>query len=232
MESPVLSVSDALAGKRILLTGSTGFLGKVTLSMLLHRYGEVLGHVWALVRRGSSTSAEARFVEKVVRSEPLQPLRDHHGDERAEAFVLERCRVLDGDITDALFGLSEETLQQLAGQVDVVVNCAGLVSFNPPLEVGLKINTYGVRNAVELCQRLGAPLVHVSTAFVVGNKRGLVFEDEEIVGYFPRKGELDGRDFSLQNELDDAARLVKRLREQAEDHALTSELRSRALERL
>jgi long-chain acyl-CoA synthetase len=232
MESPVLSVSDALAGKRILLTGSTGFLGKVTLSMLLHRYGEVLGRVWALVRRGSSTSAEARFVEKVVRSEPFQPLRDRHGDERAEAFVLERTRVLDGDITDSLLGLSDQALSELAGQVDVVVNCAGLVSFNPPLEVGLKINTYGVRNAVELCQRLGVPLVHISTAFVVGNKSGLVFEDEEIVGYFPRKGELDGRDFSLQNELDDAARLVKRLREQAEDHALTSEFRARALERL
>src|SRR5262249_27557420 len=129
-------------------------------------------------------------------------------------------------------GLSEETLQRLAGQVDVVVNCAGLVSFNPPLEVGLKINTYGVRSAVELCQRLGVPLIHVSTAFVVGNKSGLVFEDEEIVGYLPRKGELDGRDFSLAQELDDAARLVKRLREQAEDHALTSEFRSRALERL
>jgi long-chain acyl-CoA synthetase len=232
MESPVLSVSDALAGKRILLTGGTGFLGKVTLSMLLHRYGDVLGPVWALVRRGSSTSAEARFVEKVVRSEPFQPLRDHHGDEQAEAFVLERTRVLDGDITDPFLGLSERVLAELAGQVDVVVNCAGLVSFNPPLEVGLKINTYGVRNAVELSQRLGVPLVHVSTAFVVGNKSGLVFEDEEIVGYFPRKGELDGRDFSLQNELDDAARLVKRLREQAEDHALTSEFRTRALERL
>ena len=232
MESPVLSVSDALAGKRILLTGSTGFLGKVTLSMLLHRYGAVLGRVWALVRRGSSASAEARFIEKVVRSEPFQPLRDHRGDAEAEAFVRERTSVLDGDITDPLFGLSEETLQALAGQVDVVVNCAGLVSFNPPLEVGLKINTYGVRHAVELCQRLRVPLIHVSTAFVVGNKSGLVFEDEEIVGYFPRKGEVDGRDFSLQNELDDAARQVKRLREQAEDHALTSEFRTRALERL
>jgi len=167
-----------------------------------------------------------------VPREPFQPLRDHHGDEQAEAFVLERTRVLDGDITDPFLGLSERVLAELAGQVDVVVNCAGLVSFNPPLEVGLKINTYGVRNAVELSQRLGVPLVHVSTAFVVGNKSGLVFEDEEIVGYFPRKGELDGRDFSLQNELDDAARLVKRLREQAEDHALTSEFRTRALERL
>ena len=100
MESPVLSVSDALAGKRILLTGSTGFLGKVTLSMLLHRYGAVLGRVWVLVRRGSAASAEARFVEKVVRSEPFQPLRDHHGDEKAEALVRARCQVLDGVITD------------------------------------------------------------------------------------------------------------------------------------
>ncbi|MGZ6133080.1 MAG: AMP-binding protein [Myxococcaceae bacterium] len=232
MESPVLSVSRALAGKKILLTGSTGFLGKVTLSMLLHRYGEALGRVWVLVRRGSATSAEARFVEKVVRSEPFQPLRDHRGDAEAEAFVRARCGVLDGDITDPLFGLSDEELQALTGQVDVVVNCAGLVSFNPPLEVGLKINTYGVRNAVELSQRLGASLIHVSTAFVVGNRSGLVFEDEELVGYFPRKGELDGRDFSLKDELDDAARLGKRLREQAEDHSLTSDFRAKALERL
>src|SRR5262249_56137210 len=82
------------------------------------------------------------------------------------------------------------------------------------------------------CQGRGGPVVHVAAAFVVGNRTGLVFEDEEIAGYFPRKAELDGRDFSLQNELDDAARLVKRLREQAEDHALTSEFRTRALERL
>ncbi len=96
--------------EEILLTGSTGFLGKVTLSMLLHRYGEVLGRVWVLVRRGSATSAEARFVEKVVRSEPFQPLRDHRGDAEAEAFVRARCGVLDGDITDPLFGLSDEGL--------------------------------------------------------------------------------------------------------------------------
>jgi len=232
MESPVLSVSDALAGKRLLLTGCTGFLGKVTLSMLLHRYGEGLGRVWVLVRRGSSSSAEARFVEKVVRSDPFQPLRDHHGDDEAEAFVRARCRVLDGDVTEQLLGLSTADLEALRGEVDAVVNCAGLVSFNPPLEVGLKINTYGVRNAVELCQRLDVPLIHVSTAFVVGNRSGLVFEDEEIVGYFPKKGEKDGRDFALENELEDAARLVKRLREQAEDHALTSEFRARAIERL
>ena len=109
MAEPLLSVSDSLAGKRILLTGCTGFLGKVTLSMLLHRYGEVLDRVWVLVRRGSSSSAEARFVEKVVRSEPFLPLRERLGERQAEEFVVGRCTVLDGDITDPLLGLSTRT---------------------------------------------------------------------------------------------------------------------------
>src|SRR5262245_8817564 len=184
MAEPLFSVSDSFAGKRVLLTGTTGFLGKVTLSLLLHRYGQELDRVWVLVRRGSSTSAQARFVEKVIHSEPFQPLRDHHGDAEAEAFVRSRCSVLDGDIAEPFFGLPEAELDRLRGQVDVLVNCAGLVSFNPPLEVGLKVNTYGVRNAVGLAQRLDVPLIHVSTAFVVGHKRGLVFEDEEVVGSF------------------------------------------------
>ncbi|HEY1086800.1 MAG TPA: AMP-binding protein, partial [Archangium sp.] len=74
--------------------------------------------------------------------------------------------------------------------------------------------------------------VHMSTSFVAGNRSGLVFEDEEVVGYFPRKGELDGRDFSLEQELADAEKIVARLREQADDKALASTFREKALERL
>src|SRR5262249_57642533 len=47
-----------------------------------------------------------------------------------------------------------------------------------------------------------------------------------------RKEEGEGGDFWLQDELDDAARLLKRLKEEAEDHALTSEFRTKAQERL
>ncbi len=72
----------------------------------------------------------------------------------------------------------------------------------------------------------------MSTAFVAGNRDGLVFEDEEVSGYFPKKDELDGRDFSLEQELADCEKLVARLREQADDKALTSVFRKRALERL
>jgi long-chain acyl-CoA synthetase len=52
MGSDALQAGEVLLGKRILFTGSTGFLGKVSLSMLLHHYGEQLSRVYLLVRKG------------------------------------------------------------------------------------------------------------------------------------------------------------------------------------
>jgi long-chain acyl-CoA synthetase len=227
-----LDVARSLTGKRLLFTGCTGFVGKVSLSMLLTRYGRELEKIYVLARKGSSLSAERRFFDKVATSEPFQPLRDALGNEGARAFIEQKCQVLEGDITDERMGLEPEQVEALRGKVDGVINCAGLVSFNPSLEVGLKVNTIGLRNVAETCKLWGAPLVHVSTAFVAGNRSGLVFEDEEVRGYFPKRGDLDGRDFSLEQELKDCERIVARLREQAEDKALTSLFRKSALDRL
>ncbi|MHB8878633.1 MAG: SDR family oxidoreductase, partial [Myxococcaceae bacterium] len=63
-KAATFDVAQVLTGKRILFTGATGFLGKVALSMLLHRYGRELSRVHVLVRKGSSTSAERRFFDK------------------------------------------------------------------------------------------------------------------------------------------------------------------------
>ena len=229
---PTLHVGQVLARKGVLFLGATGFLGKVTLSMLLTRYGGELDQIYVLSRRGSSGSARRRFEDQVATSEPFKPLWDDLGLERGARFLEGKCQVLEGDITSPACGLTPEQLQQLKGKVQIAVNCAGLVSFNPSLEVGLSVNTLGVRNVVQVCQALEIPLVHVSTSFVAGNRDGLVFEDEEVEGYFPRKGELDGRDFSLEQELLDCQKLVARSREKAEDKALTSRFRQRALDRL
>lgn len=227
-----LDVTQILTGKRILFAGATGFVGKVSLSMLLHHYGEVLGHVYVLVRKGSSKDAQTRFYDKVATSEPFIPLREKHGEAAAMDWLKTKCTILDGDITDPWMGMDEEKAKALKGQIDVVINCAGLVSFNPSLEVGLSVNTHGVKYLVDTCLHWDVPLVHMSTSFVAGNRSGLVFEDEEVVGYFPRRDELDGRDFSLQQELADAEKIVARLREQADDKALASTFREKALERL
>src|SRR5258706_14387313 len=80
--------------------------------------------------------------------------------------------------------------------------------------------------------------MHASPAFAAARRRGPVFEDEMLVGSFPKQhaeeeGEdLPGARFSVDAELADVDRLVKRLREQADDHSLQARFRAAAVRRL
>ena len=236
-----LDVAAAFRGRSLLVTGATGFVGKVMLSMLLHRYPEV-GRVFVLVRPGTGGTAEARFFGKVAQGRPFDPLREQHGAGFA-AFMREKCVPVAGDVTDPMFGLSAADQAQLGG-LSAVVNCAGLVDFNPSLELALDVNVAGATHGAELARATGAALVHVSTCFVAGNRSGVVFEDERIEGYFPRRADVEGRpsledratrdprDFDLERELRDCQRAITRVREEADDAAVLAELRSRAQERL
>jgi len=227
---PPMDLAAAFRGREILITGVTGFLGKVAVTMLLDRYPEV-GKVHVLVRPRAGGSAHDRFFGKVVSTPPFQPLREKYG----EAFFKEKCFPIPGDVTDPLLGLSEDQVKQLTGRLSCVINCAGLVTFNPSLELAVSVNTEGARNAAELCKRTGATLVHISTCFVAGARRGPVFEDEPLVGNYPKthdENETARSPFSVDVELGDVESLVARLRAQADDHALAAQFRSAAVRRL
>ncbi|HYG66686.1 MAG TPA: SDR family oxidoreductase, partial [Anaeromyxobacteraceae bacterium] len=235
---PELDVAKVLAGRSLLVTGATGFVGKVALSMLLHRYPEV-GRVFVLVRPGAGGTAERRFFDKIVPGRPFDPLRAAHGD-GFERFMREKCVPIAGDVSDPLLGVSEADLARMEG-LAAVVNSAGLVDFTPSLELAIGVNVRGAMNAVDLCRRLGAGLLHVSTCFVAGDRDGVVHEDEELVGYYPRKPgvmdrpkrpELEGAAFSVEAELADAERRIAEIRARAEDRVEASRFVDRALERL
>ena len=67
------SPSEIYRGRNVFVLGATGFVGKVLLSMLFHRFPDV-GKVYVMVRRGSGTSSEARFWASA-----LQPTNDARG---------------------------------------------------------------------------------------------------------------------------------------------------------
>ena len=228
-DSRPVDVGALLRGRSILITGTTGFVGKVALSMLLARYPEVR-KVWVLVRPGLSGTAEDRFFGKVLGSPAFDPLREAHG-EAYEAWMREKCHPIAGDITEPNLGISDAGVGRLVGEVDVVLNCAGMVDFTPPLDLSLKVNADGALYAAELCNRIGAGLVHVSTCFTAGQRDGHVFEDEEKIGYYPKKPTLGP--FDAEAEVADCRRLVEDIKARAKrDQAVQAELRRRAIERL
>src|SRR4051794_5964384 len=117
---PPLSVREIYRGRRVFILGATGFVGKVLLSMLLDKFSDV-ARVYVMVRRGSGTDSESRFWNNVITSPVFDPLRAKYGGEEGmAAFVREKVRVVDGDITEANLGLSDEAAQAVASDIDVV----------------------------------------------------------------------------------------------------------------
>ena len=52
-------------------------------------------------------------------------------------------------ITMQLVRILAKTPRSLTGKLACVVNCAGLVTFNPSLELAISVNTQGARHAAE-----------------------------------------------------------------------------------
>jgi long-chain acyl-CoA synthetase len=153
----------------ILLTGATGFLGGELLIRLLERTDH---EVITLVRADDDAGAQARM--DATLDMLLPPGSVAPGRVRAVAAHLDRPGL----------GLPEADLDALAQQIDRVVHCAASVSFTLPLDEARRINVEGTREMLAIAARAPAleRFVHVSTAYVAGDRDGIYRADELDVG--------------------------------------------------
>ena len=166
LRGPAGRVEDVLAGKRMLVTGVTGFVGEALLERVLSDLPQT--RLVLLVRGKDGAPARAR-VEHLLTKPAFGPLRDRIGDDGVARLLAERIEVLDGDL---------ERWPALPGDLDVVVHCAGEVSFDPAIDEGFTTNALGVQGLLEAVRAGGSRphVVHVSTAYVNGLRRGPVPE--------------------------------------------------------
>lgn len=171
-----LDVSATLAGRRIFLTGATGFLGKLWCLQLLTHVEEV-ERITLLIRPKGSLSGIERFEEIVNSCLVFEPLHERWGNQLSQ-FIKKKVEVVEGDASKTNLGLDDATVARLAEQLDLVVHCAGSVDFNPALDVAVESN---IDAALEIlafaktCKR--ARFLHVSTCFVSGSREGTIGED-------------------------------------------------------
>jgi len=164
-------------GKRLLITGTTGFLGKVVLEKIIRDIPEVAGVT--LLIRGSKkfSNAENRFNAEILNSSIFDHLRETNPD----AFTLfceQKIHCISGEITEHNFGLADEEYAQLTGKIDVVINSAASVNFHEELDKALLINTYCLNNIADFAFSAGdIPVVQVSTCYVNGYNDGVIRED-------------------------------------------------------
>jgi thioester reductase-like protein len=154
------------ATQGIFLTGATGLLGRYLLRDLLASERPV----GVLVRDSSSSSAEERLAE-------LQGFC-----EESLRRSLPRPMLIRGDLRSPGPGLGLGRVERdwLARHARAVIHSAAYVSYQPtPDGEPWQTNVLGTHRLLELCQSLGITQIHhLSTAFVCGDRRGLVREDE------------------------------------------------------
>jgi fatty acyl-CoA reductase len=168
-------IAESLAGKRIAITGSTGFVGTALVERLLRSVPDC--ELILLVRDGRRTPAATRIEKELLKNDAFDRLREQH--ERADsaetfkAMTARRIITVAGDVSSDGLGLSSDD-RATWSTADIIIHSAATVSFDSPLDRAVEINLLGPTRIAALCQELGVTphLVAVSTCYVAGNRRG------------------------------------------------------------
>jgi len=104
-------IADALSGKRIAVTGATGFLGTALVERLLRAVPGC--EVAVLVRPGRRQSAAERVRREILRNDSFDRLRADLGDGFDDAMA-QRLLVMAGDVSSDGLGLDDDGRALLA----------------------------------------------------------------------------------------------------------------------
>lgn len=153
------SIPGFFSGKNVLITGVTGFLGKVLLEKLLRSCPDV-GLVYLLVRPKKGLQPQDR-VSKILDSQLYDKVK------AAQPWIVGKVVPVCGNILEPDFGMSCEDLQRVCDTTSVVFHCAATVRFDEDLNLAVKMNVGSVLHLTSLCRKMPMleALVHVSTAY-------------------------------------------------------------------
>ncbi|XP_028128534.1 fatty acyl-CoA reductase wat-like [Diabrotica virgifera virgifera] len=144
--------------KNILLTGGTGFLGKLIIEKLL-RTCDVEG-IYLIVKPKKGLSPEERL--RNLLEEPVLAKVRH-----ANARNFHKIHVLDGNLTKKQLGLSEENRTLIKNKINIVFHCGATLNMDLKLQEAVITNVRGTMELLELIKESEQiqAFVQVSTAF-------------------------------------------------------------------
>ena len=138
VEAPAAAVSPS-DFKEVFLTGATGFIGRFFLLDLLQQNTDLVVH--CIVRADNAKHGFERIRAALQQADIW--------DER----VASRIRVVVGDIGQTQFGLPAEQFDSLCQQIDAVYHLAADINLTSSYVAIRTVNTFSIRNALELCLR-------------------------------------------------------------------------------
>ncbi|XP_069037557.1 fatty acyl-CoA reductase 1 isoform X3 [Lepisosteus oculatus] len=161
----MVSIPKYYEGKNVLITGATGFMGKVLLEKLL-RSCPAVNAVYVLVRQKAGQAPKAR-IDDMVNCKLFDRLRDEQPN------FADKVIAVSSDLTQSELDLSKEDQEKLADCIHIVFHCAATVRFNEPLKDAVQLNVLATQQLIALAHRMKQleVFIHVSTAYANCNRK-------------------------------------------------------------
>ncbi|KAM3609502.1 uncharacterized protein V6R79_015928 [Siganus canaliculatus] len=155
----MVNIPEYYAGKTVLITGATGFMGKVLLEKLLRSCPDVTS-VYVMVRSKAGQTPQARIAD-MINCKLFERLQDE------QPGFAEKIVAVNSDLTQLELGLSKQDQSVLTENINIVFHCAATIRFNEPLKDAVQLNVLATQKLLGLAHKMKKlqVFIHVSTAY-------------------------------------------------------------------
>nr|XP_018917264.1 PREDICTED: fatty acyl-CoA reductase 1-like [Bemisia tabaci]XP_018917265.1 PREDICTED: fatty acyl-CoA reductase 1-like [Bemisia tabaci]XP_018917266.1 PREDICTED: fatty acyl-CoA reductase 1-like [Bemisia tabaci] len=163
-------IQEFYKGKNVLITGATGFMGKVLVEKLVRSCPET--RISLILRPKNGQSIDQRL-DRFKAHKVFDRVREENLESR-----LLNIDALEGDLLEPELGLNEQDKKRLA-KTHIVFHCAASVEFNQPIREAVLRNAGAILEFMKIAKKMTnlKAFVHVSTAYSNAN----IFKIDEIV---------------------------------------------------
>nr|XP_022904425.1 fatty acyl-CoA reductase 1-like [Onthophagus taurus] len=151
-------ITEFYTGKTVLVTGATGYMGKVLLEKLVRSFPDIK-KIYILIRSKKGCTPQ----ERVKQLTNGIIFTFHNVNEKA----YDKIEAISGDFMMENLNLSEIDKEKLIEEVSIVFHVAASIRMNLPLKEAVITNTTSTYQLFKLCMNMKIlqAFVHVSTAF-------------------------------------------------------------------
>ncbi|GJQ74568.1 hypothetical protein Trydic_g21429 [Trypoxylus dichotomus] len=161
-----MKINDFFENTNILITGGTGYIGKVLIEKLLRSQPDI-NKIYLLIRPNKGKTIENRVKDDIFSKPIFQKVKE------ANPNFMDKIVLIHGDILEPGLGLSESDKLTLKNEINIVYNSAASLNMKAPLKDNVRGNVVSVLALLDLCRHMVnlKSVVILSTAYSNADRR-------------------------------------------------------------
>lgn len=152
--------------RNILLTGVTGYLGIHILEEFLKNED---GKIYCIIRKEPGMSVTRKITQKLT----------YYFGDKYNKYIGDKIVLVQGDICQPNFGLSDKELLKISEEVDLVINSAANVAHFGVYDKFYDTNVKSVKYIIDFCKIFNKKFYQISTTGVSGKKLKDKYENKK-----------------------------------------------------